>query len=222
MKAVNLEKLLPSDIPPGERILWHGRPEWVSLARRAFRADFIAAYFVAMTLWNTASTGYAEGFAAGAIAAGKTAGSGVAAIALLALLAWLTSRTTLYVITSRRLVMKIGIALPMFINLPFSQVASGSLRLYSDGTGDIPVALTDAQRVAYLHLWPHARPFRFKHPEPALRSVARAADVAEALSRAVTAASDGGELSYCAGPGEPRMPLEEAARERSTESAAAA
>ena len=43
MRTVNLEKLLPSDIPQGERVLWHGRPEWVSLVRRAFRADFVAA-----------------------------------------------------------------------------------------------------------------------------------------------------------------------------------
>ena len=55
MKAVNLEKLLPADIPAGERILWHGRPEWMSLARRAFRADFVAGYFGLMTLWNFAS-----------------------------------------------------------------------------------------------------------------------------------------------------------------------
>jgi len=27
MKVINFEKLLPADIPPGERILWHGRPE---------------------------------------------------------------------------------------------------------------------------------------------------------------------------------------------------
>ena len=72
----------------------------------------------------------------------KTAGSGASAIALLALLAWLSSRTTLYVVTSRRLVMKVGVALPVFFNLPFSQIASASLRVYSDGAGDIPVALT--------------------------------------------------------------------------------
>ena len=189
MKTVNLEKLLPSDIPPGERVLWHGRPEWVSLARQAFRADLVAAYFAVMTIYNYASVGFEAGVRDGAISAGKTLLAASAAIALLALLAWLTSRTTLYVVTTRRLVMKIGIALPMFFNLPFSQIESASLRVFPDGTGDIPVALAEGH-IAYLHLWPHARPFRFSRPEPALRCVPRAADVAGALSQALVAAAE--------------------------------
>jgi hypothetical protein len=190
MKTVNLEKLLPSDIPQGERILWHGRPEWVSLARRAFRADLVAAYFAVMTLYNYASVGFEAGVRDGAISAAKTLLAAFAAIALLSLLAWLTSRTTLYVVTTRRLVMKIGIALPTFFNLPFSQIASASLRVFPDGTGDIPVAVVEGQHIAYLHLWPHARPFRLKRPEPALRCVPRAADIAAALSRALVAAAE--------------------------------
>jgi hypothetical protein len=189
MRAVNLEKLLPADIPQGEQVLWHGRPNWVSLARRAFRADFVAAYFVAMTVWNFASISHDAGFAAGALAAAKTALGGLAAIALLGFLAWLSSRTTLYVVTTRRLVMKIGIALPIFFNLPFSHIRSASLRVYPDGTGDIPVALGDGQRIAYLQLWPHARPFSFTKPEPTLRCVPRAAEIADALSRALVAAA---------------------------------
>ena len=55
MKAVNLEKLLPHDIPAGEKILWHGRPRWISLTRRAYRADFVIVYFAALTVWNVYS-----------------------------------------------------------------------------------------------------------------------------------------------------------------------
>ena len=189
MKTVNLEKLLPSDIPAGEHILWHGRPEWVSLTRRAFRADFVAAYFVAMTVWNVASIWHDAGALAGAAAGARTLTAGVCAIALLALLAWFSARTTLYVITTRRLVLKVGIALPIFFNIPYSQIASASMRSYTDGTGDIPVALSAGQRIAYLQLWPHARPFRVKKPEPAMRSVRNAAVVAETLAKALLAAS---------------------------------
>ncbi len=189
MKTVNLEKLLPADIPPGEQILWHGRPEWVSLTRRAFRADFIAAYFVAMTVWNAGSIGYDAGALAGAAAGAKTLAAGIAAILLLSGLAWLSARTTLYVITTRRLVMKVGIALPIFFNLPYTQIASASMRTYTDGTGDIPVALGAGQRIAYLQLWPHARPFRINRTEPAMRSVRNAPVVAETLAKALLAAS---------------------------------
>ncbi len=190
MKAVNLEKLLPADIPAGERILWHGRPEWKSLARGAFRVDYVAGYFGLMTLWNVASIGADSGWQAALLAAAKTLASGFAALVLLCLLAWLSARTTLYVVTTRRIVMKLGIALPVFFNLPFSQIASASLRVYSDGSGDIPVMLGEGQRIAYLHLWPHARPFRITHPEPAMRSVPNATAVAETLRHALIAASN--------------------------------
>ncbi len=191
MRTVNFEKLLPADLPPGERVLWHGRPNWLAMSRRAFRADYIAIYFAAMTVWNFLSA--REG--AGALAAAYTVAAGLAALALLALLGWLSARTTLYVVTSGRIVMKIGVALPVFFNLPYSQIASAAVRAFPDGTGDISLTLTNGQRIAYLHLWPHARPFRIKQPEPTLRSVPDTAKVAEILRRAVIAAVDPAQLS---------------------------
>jgi Bacterial PH domain len=189
MKAVNLEKLLPGDIPEGEKILWHGHPRWVSLARRAYRADFVAAYFVALTVWNCLSVGRSSGYVAAGLIGAKTIGIGGAALALLALLAYASARTTLYVVTTRRLVLKVGVALPIFINLPFTQIASAAARLHGDGTGDIPLALTPPQRVAYFALWPHARPFHFRNPQPALRCVANGVEVAETVSRALREAA---------------------------------
>lgn len=188
MKAVNIERLLPADIPPGERVLWHGRPEWVGLARRAFRADVVGAYFLAMSIVNFALSGFEAGVLAGLIAAAKTIAAGFAALVLLSLLAWLSARTTLYVVTTKRLTLKIGVALPVFLNIPFSRIASASLALHADGEGDIPVALVEGEHIAYLHLWPHARPFRFRHPEPALRSIRNARAVADVLSAALAAA----------------------------------
>ncbi len=88
MKAVNLEKLLPQDIPAGERILWHGRPRWVGLARRAYRGDFVAAYFLALTAWNVVSAARDSGLSAAAFAAAKTLGVGAAALTLIALLSF--------------------------------------------------------------------------------------------------------------------------------------
>ena len=189
MKAINLEKLLPADIPPGERILWFGRPEPISLWRRAYRADWVGAWFAAMTLWNLVSVSQSDGLFAGFVSAVRTLGVGAAALALLSLLALLSARTTLYVVTERRVVVKTGVALPMFINVPFKQVASANLRVFTDGAGDVTLGLTDKQRIPYLVLWPSARPLRLSSPEPALRSIANARDVAEALGRALAQAS---------------------------------
>ena len=186
MKIVDLDKLLPADIPEGERVLWFGRPEWVSLARTAYRADLVAAYFGALAVWNAVADSEA-GAVAVAIAIGKSLVLGAACLSLLSLLAWLSARTTLYVVTSRRIVMKVGIALPIFFNIPYSQIASAALRSFNDGTGEIPLALAPGRRIALLHLWPHARPFHVANPQPALRSIADVSEVAETLRQAMIA-----------------------------------
>ena len=188
MKAVNLEKLLPADVPDGEQILWHGRPQWLSLARRAYRADFIAAYFVALTAWSLWS-GAELGWIAAALAGVKTLGLGAAALAIVGGLAFLSARTTLYVVTTKRLVLKVGMALPIFINVPFKDIGAASARVYGDGTGDIPVALVKGRRIGYWFLWPSARPFHLLKPQPCLRCVAHAAIVAATFGAALSEAS---------------------------------
>jgi hypothetical protein len=194
MKMVNLEKLLPSDIPTGEHVLWHGRPRGISLMRRAFGGEIIALYFGAMTIVNFVWTYEEAGFSEATLSAVKTVGAAALALALVGLLAWLSSRTSLYLITDRRVVMKVGIALPIFFNIPFSAIETASVRIFIDGTGDIPIGISAPQRIAYLHLWPHARAFRLARPEPALRSVGGAKEVAETLSRALIKARNEASL----------------------------
>ena len=70
--------------------------------------------------------------------------------------------------------MRIGIALPMTLNLPFAHRSRRpGCRLHADGSGDIAAALAGGDRIAYLHLWPHARPWQLARPEPMLRARAR-------------------------------------------------
>jgi hypothetical protein len=189
MKAVNLEKLLPADIPKGERVLWFGRPEPTSLWRRAYRGDAVGLWFLAMTLWNVASLTTSDGAFAGFVSALHTLGLGAAALAILGFLAWLSARTTLYVVTERRIVIKTGIALPIFINVPYMQIGAANVRAYGDGTGDVTVGIVAGQRIPYLALWPSARPLRFTRPEPALRCIVNARDVAATVARALAEAS---------------------------------
>lgn len=188
MKTVNLEKLLPEDIPPGERILWYGRPNWIALFRGAYRADLVAGYFLVLAAWNALDAS-SVGASAALVAAARACGIGVAALALLALLAWASARTALFVITSRRVVMKIGVALQVFYNLPFSQIRNAALRVENDGTGEVTLQLSEGKRIGYLHLWPFARPFHFADPEPALRGLSQAQQVGDILGRALIAAA---------------------------------
>lgn len=199
MKAVNLEKLLPEDIPQGERILWHGRPNWVALLRGAYRADFVAGYFLILATWNAIDAA-SSGATASAIAAARALAIGGGALALLALLAFASARTALFVITSRRVVMKIGVALQVFYNLPFTQIQNAALRVDSDGQGDVSLRLAPGKRIGYLHLWPFARPLRFTAPEPAMRGLAQAQQVGEILGRALVAAANERGDAYSTAP----------------------
>jgi hypothetical protein len=115
--------------------------------------------------------------------------SGPLALALLALglvllLARLSARSTVYTLTDKRVVMRIGIVLTVTYNLPLRRIASAGLHLDAGGTGDLPLALLPPERIAWLHLWPHARPWRVARPEPMLRCVPDAARVAQLLSAA--------------------------------------
>jgi hypothetical protein len=190
LKLVNLEKLLPSDIPAGERVLWFGRPETKSLWRRAYRADWVMAWFALATAWTSVSAYSESGGSAALIAALITLGLGAATLAILGMLAWLGARTTLYVVTERRLVIKSGIALQIFINLPFTKIVAANVRAFGDETGDVSITLAQGQNVSYIALWPSARPWRFINPEPTLRCVPQAREVAATLAEALTTFAD--------------------------------
>ncbi|MCS6987807.1 MAG: photosynthetic complex putative assembly protein PuhB [Sphingomonadaceae bacterium] len=175
---------LPARLPPGERILWQGRPDWWRLARSAFHLRAVALYFA---FWFV--LGLSGGTASGLV---MTLAAGAAGVGILALLAWAMARSTLYTITNRRVVLRFGVALPLCVNLPMVKVASARLDLKSDGSGDIALELTPDQRAGYLTLWPYVRPWRFARPEPTLRAIPDVRLVAELLARALAEAVPGG------------------------------
>ncbi len=181
---------LPGHLPPGEKLLWQGAPDFRSFALRAFHVRKVAIYFALLVAWRLIQAIMEGGTPTSiAMAAVPLTGLGLAAAAILCVLAWLVTKTTVYSITSRRVVMRIGVALPITFNLPFTVLGSASVKLFSDGSGNIPLALTEGNRLAYLVLWPHVRPWRLAHAEPTLRCLPEAASVAQLLSRAVATAA---------------------------------
>lgn len=182
-------KGMPERLPDGEFLLWQGRPSWWPLAVRAFHFRALAGYFSVLLIWRVAA-GLSDGFSL----TGSSKNTmwllalSLVVLSVLTLLAWLYSKTTVYSITNRRLVMHIGVALPVALNLPFSKIGAASARTYRDGTSDIPLLLLSDDRIAYLHLWPHVRPWRLRNPEPMLRCVADGARVASLLARELKAA----------------------------------
>ncbi|MFM2043176.1 MAG: putative photosynthetic complex assembly protein PuhB [Pseudomonadota bacterium] len=177
---------LPGPLPAGERLLWQGRPGWWSLAVHAFRVRAIALYFAILMVWRGADV------AAGGASLGEAVTAALwlsplagACLGILLLLAFLAARATVYTITSRRLVIRGGIALQVALNVPFKLVGSAALRSYRDGSGDIPLQILGDSRISYLVMWPHVRPWRMGRPEPTLRCVPDAAHVAATLAHAL-------------------------------------
>lgn len=177
---------LPEPLPPGETLLWQGAPDWRALAWRAFQVRMVALYFGLIMLWRASVMAW-HGEPLGTTAMAVLAIVPVAAVAIgaLALLAWLNAITTVYTITSRRIVMKYGLAIPLTFNVPFRLVGAAGLRVHADGAGDMPLSLNEKSPMGYIHLWPHARPWRVRSPEPMLRAVPEAKRVADILAGAL-------------------------------------
>jgi hypothetical protein len=181
---------LPEPLPRGERLLWQGSPDWRVMAREAMHTRMLAVYFGVLLAWRGANVLAGGGsLLAAAEAVLWLLPLAVAAIAVLALLAWLIARTSVYTITDKRVVMRIGVVLSITFNLPHSQIESAGLRTNADGSGDVTLLLNDADRIAYVHLWPHARPWHLKRSEPMLRALPQARTVAAILATALADAA---------------------------------
>jgi hypothetical protein len=179
---------LPEYLPQGETILWQGAPSWRPFALRAFHLRGLAAYFTALALWHLAD-GWRADFQDAALGALRLIALGALPIVLLLGFGKLAARTTLYTITGRRVVMRVGVALPMTVNIPFSAVRSADLRLNKDGSGDIQLRLMPGRRVSYFAMWPHLRMLRVSNPEPMLRALPDAEVAARALSQALASSA---------------------------------
>lgn len=181
---------LPAPLPPGERILWQGRPQWRGLALRAMHLRGLALYFAALAVWRAAVlTAEGAGAAELAIGIGWMLLLGAVPIGLLAAYAWASARATIYTITTRRVVVRTGVALPMTVNIPFAVIAGAALARAPDGTGDIALEIARPHRVSWMALWPHTRSWRIARPEPALRALREPETVARLLARALAAAA---------------------------------
>lgn len=178
---------LPERPPEGERILWQGRPDWWALTQDSLSFWWVAGYFGVLALWRFFSV-------VDLMPLGQALGASVPFVilgglvcALLAVFAWIQARLTMYTVTTARVAMRIGAALTVTLNIPYRQVANASLDLRRGGTGTIAFQTMGATRLSYLVCWPHVRPWRMRRPEPALRCIPGAEQVARLISEAANA-----------------------------------
>ena len=175
----------------GPDVEWEGRPAWRSAAIRIWKVRLVALYFV-LLLAEGARVAVASGHELGGRPLRRLGAGGSTAAATWGRscsLAWLTMRTTRYSLEEGCVVMRYGIALAARLEIPFAAIEHVGVRIHPDHTGDIALRLKPGQQVAYLKLWPHARPWRWFRPEPMLRCVPAAGAVGAMLSRNISAAN---------------------------------
>ena len=181
---------LPEKLPKGETLLWQGSPEWRPLAFAAFHIRKVAVYFALLLAWDLSSairTGapLADMISHSAWLVGVASG----AIGILCLLAFFYARGTIYTLTTKRIVIRSGLALPVTLNLPLSLIETASVARMKDGIGSIALTVMKPNRVAWLVLWPNARPWNMSNPQPMLRCLKDADVVAPMLAKALEADS---------------------------------
>lgn len=179
---------LPAELPRGETLLWQGSPAWRALARSAFHVRKVAVYFALVLAWQLAGAAGEGATLSSMVVTSSWLMAGAAlAIGLLTLLAWLYARSTIYTLTTRRLVIRSGLALPVTLNLPLALIDEAQLMRSGDGVGSIILKVVKPNRLALLVLWPNARPWRLNNPEPMLRCLSDAEVVAPLIARALEA-----------------------------------
>jgi hypothetical protein len=170
---------LPERLPSGEHIVWQGSPDLGALASSAFHVKKLVIYFIfliGVCAWPALESG--AGVMAVLQAIKWITPLTLVGLAAAWVLAYMTARTTVYTLTDKRVVMRLGIVLTVTFNFPLKQIASSDVRMLEGSFGDVTLSLQGSDQIAWIHLWPSVRPWRLRNPEPTLRAIPDAQDFA--------------------------------------------
>ena len=174
---------LPEALPADEHILWQGSPDWISLGVEAFHLRTLAIYFTLMFLLQLS---YISGQPGDLDIKPLLITASLIAMTMAALgtWAWMSAKTSMYTITNKRVVMRVGLVFSLTFNLPLRKITAANELKKSNGCSDVSLMLQKEDRIAWLHLWPHARPWHVNQPEPTLRCIKNGSVCADILKSA--------------------------------------
>lgn len=179
---------IPAPLPEGEEILWQGKPDMWTLARDAYKIRWMTGIMLFVAAWRTVLYWHDEGARVALPTAVLFVLMAAAIYGLMLLLAWVQARATIYTITSARAILRVGAALQVTFTVPFTVIETMSLaKVGRRGMGTIALQTRSDMRLSYGVLWPHARPWHFRVPQPAFRCIPDAEKVARILAEAAQA-----------------------------------
>ena len=122
-------------LEPGERLLWHGRPDANRLVRRQYGWCFLAGAFFGLSLiwsWDSWQRGTAVSVFAGLL---------IAAFGLAVVFAKgreiLSARSTRYLVTSQRALIATGRRAPTVETYGARDISTVEIKQFEDGSGDV-------------------------------------------------------------------------------------
>ncbi len=177
-------KGLPEELPKDEHILWQGAPDPGRLAREALGLRWVAGYFVLLTLWRIGVSTADAPLGVAVLHGVPFIVAGLVACAIIYGIAYVQAKSTVYTLTNKRVAMRIGAALTMTLNIPYTWIGTAKLELKKSGHGTLAFETIGETRLSYLMTWPHVRPWYMSRTQPALRCIPNAGDVAEIFAEA--------------------------------------
>jgi len=175
---------LPELLPKGEVILWQGRPNWLRLTIESLNLWWVIGYFGLLAAWRFLSV--IDYMPFGTSISASIPFLFVAAFVglLLCGVGYIQAKETLYTITNRRVVMRIGAALTLTLNLPFTKIDNAAVAKKRGDFGNIAFETSGDTKFSYFVLWPHARSWYFGKPQPTLKCIPDIEKVSSILGEA--------------------------------------
>ena len=179
---------LPSDvvsaIPPEEKVLWSGRPEWKALAYHSFGLKYLVFYLIFAALYCLAELDGAIVFGLLLTKFLPYCFSGILAGLVLTGLAYFQALNTAYVVTEKRIVIRSGVALVFLLNAPFKKISSIDKQILKNSLGNFSFTTNSKRRIPFLSCWPSVKPWSFIEPKPAFKCIANADKIEEIILNA--------------------------------------
>mgnify|MGYP001213734411 CR=1 FL=1 len=170
-----IDKPPPKDvlsiIPEDENVIWHGRPDLRRFSISALGLRYLILYLLVVSL-TTFFSNYGNLSLSIFL---QMMFPYVICCCLAAIIMVMIGISqvipTVYVITSKRIIIKSGLALIFMLNVPFDKVANIDKKVFNDGCGDISFKLIGNKRIPFFAGWPSVRPWYFNNPEPTFRCI---------------------------------------------------
>ena len=161
-----------------------GKTELVATYNRALNLWWIIGYFGLLATWRLLTViDYMPLWTAISVIIPFLFIAALAGL-LLCIVGYVQAKATLYTITNKRVVMRIGAALTITLNLPFTKIDNAAVAKKRGGLGNIAFETSGSTKFSYFVLWPHARSWHFGKPQPTLRCIPEIEKVSSILGEA--------------------------------------